>query len=96
MKKSALGFVSFLLVLVAWLGFAIIWVVSHYKLITYGNKGLGGALYEMLSGTLIMLVPAVLIVSIIAFFQDKFAIKSYSFLALLLILGTLVYAFIPR
>ncbi len=95
MKKSALGFVSLLLVLVTWLGFATLKVFSHFHWDRH-DMGFGSGLFELVSGSVIMLMPVVLILSIIAYFQDRFVIKSYSFLALMLILGTFAYAFIPR
>ena len=91
MKKSPLGFVSFILALLICAGILSIWLVSHYKLITYGQKSLGGAIYEMVSGSVLMLFPVGLILAIVAFVKDSFAIKSYSFLALLLVLGAVAF-----
>ncbi len=90
MKKSPLGFTAFILAMIICAGILSIWFVSHYQLITNG-KSLGSAVYEMVSGSLLMLISVVLILAIIAFVKDRFTIKSYSFIALLLVLGAMAF-----
>lgn len=90
MKKSPLGFVTFIMAMIICMGILSIWFVLHYQLIAYG-KNLGSAVYEMASGSVLMLIPVVLFLSIIAFVKDGFIFKSYSFIALLLVLGAVAF-----
>jgi len=93
MKKSPLGFTAFILALIICAGILSIWLVSHFKLITYG-KSFAAVIYEMVSGSVLMLFPVALILAIVAFIKDRFAIKSYSFMALVVILAGMALLFL--
>jgi hypothetical protein len=93
MKKSPLGFASFILALVLWVGVLSIKIASHLLVINH-EKSIAGALFEMISGSMLLLIPLILILAIVALFKEHFVIKSYSSLAIAMVVVVITFMFI--
>ena len=88
MRKTRLGKIALIINTVLCISVALLMLTYLLK----SENVIAGVFHELIAGSVILGVPAGLVLAVMGFHKDQWAIKSYSFIALILS-GLLIASF---